>query len=148
MTTLYLDEDLAKDEGFRSHAYPDPLTGAEPWTCGYGCTGPDVTEDTVWTQAQAWARMQAKRAEAEAQLSAQLPWWKELNDARQDALVNMAYQLGIGHLLGFQHALTAMERADWATAASAMLASEWAKQTPSRAIRLAKQMHDGVRIPA
>jgi GH24 family phage-related lysozyme (muramidase) len=34
-------------------AYPDPGTGAEPWTIGYGSTGPEVKRDTVWTLQQA-----------------------------------------------------------------------------------------------
>ena len=29
-------------EGCRLEAYPDPATGGEPWTIGYGHTGPDV----------------------------------------------------------------------------------------------------------
>lgn len=35
------------------HAYPDPGTGAQPWTIGWGSTGPEVKQDTVWTQQQA-----------------------------------------------------------------------------------------------
>lgn len=31
-------------EGLRLDAYPDPGTGADPWTIGYGHTGPDVCE--------------------------------------------------------------------------------------------------------
>lgn len=34
-------------------AYPDPGTGAEPWTIGWGSTGPEVKQDTVWTLEQA-----------------------------------------------------------------------------------------------
>ena len=34
-------------------AYPDPGTGGDPWTIGWGSTGPEVTPDTVWTLQQA-----------------------------------------------------------------------------------------------
>ena len=34
-------------------AYPDPGTGREPWTIGWGTTGPEVKQDTVWTEQQA-----------------------------------------------------------------------------------------------
>ena len=34
-------------------AYPDPGTGGDPWTIGWGSTGPEVTPNTVWTEAQA-----------------------------------------------------------------------------------------------
>ena len=40
-------------------AYPDPGTGAEPWTVGWGATGPDIGPGTVWTQAECDARLAA-----------------------------------------------------------------------------------------
>ena len=33
-------------------AYPDPGSGGDPWTIGWGSTGPDIKRGTVWTQAQ------------------------------------------------------------------------------------------------
>jgi GH24 family phage-related lysozyme (muramidase) len=36
----------------RFKAYPDPGTGGDPWTIGWGSTGPDVVPGLVWTQAQ------------------------------------------------------------------------------------------------
>ncbi|WP_186260352.1 lysozyme [Burkholderia gladioli] len=41
------------------------LSGA-PWTCGWGSTGPDVREGTVWTQATADARHDANLTAAAA----------------------------------------------------------------------------------
>jgi len=38
-------------------AYPDPGTGGEPWTIGWGATGPDIGPGTVWTQQQCDARL-------------------------------------------------------------------------------------------
>jgi len=44
-------------------AYPDPGTGAEPWTIGWGATGRDhihggrIGPDTVWTQGQCDERL-------------------------------------------------------------------------------------------
>ena len=38
-------------------AYPDPGTGAEPWTIGWGSTGKDINPDTVWTQDYAEERL-------------------------------------------------------------------------------------------
>jgi len=57
MTTPYLAADIGRDEGLRLHAYPDPDTGAEPWTIGYGCTGADIGPGLVWTLAQAQAAL-------------------------------------------------------------------------------------------
>jgi GH24 family phage-related lysozyme (muramidase) len=33
-------------------AYPDPGTGGDPWTIGWGTTGKDIKPGLVWTQAQ------------------------------------------------------------------------------------------------
>jgi GH24 family phage-related lysozyme (muramidase) len=33
-------------------AYPDPGTGGDPWTIGWGSTGKDIKRGLVWTQAQ------------------------------------------------------------------------------------------------
>jgi len=30
-------------------AYPDPGTGGDPWTIGWGCTGPSINPGTVWS---------------------------------------------------------------------------------------------------
>ena len=50
--------DLIREyEGLRLESYPDPGTGAEPWTIGYGHTGDDV-----------FPRMRITRTEADALL--------------------------------------------------------------------------------
>ena len=47
-----------RDDGM-IEAYPDPGTGGDPWTIGWGATGPDVKPGTVWTQTKADARLVA-----------------------------------------------------------------------------------------
>ena len=42
----------------RFEAYPDPGTGAEPWTIGWGATGKGVTRDTIWTGAECDGRLE------------------------------------------------------------------------------------------
>src|SRR5687768_15991119 len=37
-------------------AYPDPASGGDPWTIGWGSTGPGIRKGTVWTQEQADTR--------------------------------------------------------------------------------------------
>lgn len=39
-------------------AYPDPGTGADPWTIGWGATGPGIGPGTVWTQEQCDNRLE------------------------------------------------------------------------------------------
>lgn len=72
-----------------------------------------------------------------------LPWFQNLDDARQGCLLNMAFQMGTDGLLGFKNTLALIRDGKYAEAADAMLQSKWATQTPERAKRLAKQMKEG-----
>ena len=145
MTTKFVDVDIRQDEGFRDVAYPDPLTGGDPWTVGFGCTGPDIKPGTRWTLAQAVAEQMKRRQAIEVALDQAIPWWRQLCDERQDVLVNMSYQMGVQGVLGFHGTLAACQAQQWEDAASNMLASKWASQTPKRAKRLALQMQTGQR---
>ena len=62
---------------------------------------------------------------------------------RQDVLINMAFQMGINGLLKFKKMLRALDDRNYSLAAKEMLDSLWAKQTPERAKRLARQMRVG-----
>lgn len=77
------------------------------------------------------------------ELTNRAPWVVRLSDARQNALVNAAFQLGVTGLLGFKKAIAALQRGDFATAANEFLDSDWAKQTPNRAQRVAALIRSG-----
>jgi len=79
-------------------AYPDPGTGGEPWTIGWGSTGSDITETTVWTQAQCDARLQSSLTSFSAQVSSLLEGGAPTSQNQFDALVDFAYNLGVGNL--------------------------------------------------
>lgn len=66
-----------------------------------------------------------------------------LNDARKAVLINMAFQLGFNGLSKFRNMLAAVQSEQYALAASEMLDSLWAKQTPNRAKELSEQMLTG-----
>jgi len=70
-------------------------------------------------------------------LSYYLPFFSSLNEARQIALVNMCFTLGIQGFLNFTQTILALEAADYERAASEMLDSKWAIQIGERANRLA-----------
>ena len=80
-------------------AYPDPGTGGEPWTIGWGATGRDhihggrIGPHTVWTQAQCDARLAHDLARYAADVA------RALGDAptsqnQFDALVSFHYNTG------------------------------------------------------
>ncbi len=75
--------------------------------------------------------------------AARLEWFAALDPVRQGVLVQMAFNLGIGGVLGFPVTLAAVKRGDYVAAAAGMLASKWASQTGRRAARLAAQMETG-----
>lgn len=82
-------------EGCQLKAYPDPATGAAPWTVGYGATGPKIGPGTVWTQVQAEQdlldRVQALGAFIDSEVK--IP----LTDEEKAALVSFTYNVGRGN---------------------------------------------------
>lgn len=137
------EEDLKLDEGCKLKAYPDPLSGGYPFTIGWGHAGLGIGPDTVWTQAQADLALKRRIMDLMDKLPRLYPWYYSLNTPRQAVLVEMAYQMGLDGLDRFHKALEAMEAHNWRVAHDEMLMSDWAKQTPKRAQRLAVQMLTG-----
>ena len=134
---------IDRDEGCVLTAYPDPLSGGDPYTIGWGSTGDDIGPGTVWTQAEADARRDCDLQDILTSLDARLAWWRNLDAPRAAVLVNMAYELGVGGLLEFHEMLAAVRADQWATAAADMGFSRWEKQVPKREGRLAAQMLTG-----
>lgn len=78
-----------------------------------------------------------------SQIEMKLPWSKNLDDARRGVLISMAFQMGVDGLLGFKNTLEMIRTGQYSNAATGMLNSLWAKQTPERAKRHAEQMKTG-----
>jgi|TARA_R100000322_G_scaffold40893_1_gene25468 lysozyme len=70
-------------------------------------------------------------------------WFGGLNDARQDAMVDICFNLGLTKLRGFTNALTAMSREQFDVAADEFMDSKWAKQVGMRAIRVTEMIRSG-----
>ena len=77
-------------------AYPDPGTGGDPWTIGYGHTGPDVIQG-----------MEITEEEAEMLLKEDLEYFEKqvcnlinipLTQEEFDAIVSFTYNVGAGNL--------------------------------------------------
>lgn len=77
-------------------------------------------------------------------LTAALPWFKDLDEVRQGALINMAFQLGMQGLLGFPSSLRLMAAGDYVGAAAEFAHSKWNVQTPARAKRIEQQIRTGI----
>jgi lysozyme len=130
---------LEEHEGFRSSAYTD----SEGWlTIGIGRLI-DSRKGGGISKAEARVLLLNDVERATAQVRDALPWWADLDDVRQNVLVEMAFQLGIAGLLGFKNTLARVKAGRWEDAAFGMLHSKWARQTPKRAVKLARQMREG-----
>ena len=147
MTSGNLIADLKRDEGLRLAAYPDPGSGAAPWTIGYGHTGPEVRKGLSWTQGQAEAALAADVDNVCAELDGRLPWWLGLDPPRADVIANMAFNMGVAKLQTFTNFLALVKAGQFSRAALDMLGTEWARQVGARARRLSLQMSTGVRLP-
>lgn len=76
-------------------------------------------------------------------IRAKLKWFDRLSDTRQRALVNMAFQLGVNGLLNFKKMLRAMKSGDFERATVEALDSNWYRQAPGRATRIADMIREG-----
>lgn len=70
-------------------------------------------------------------------------WYHDLDTVRQAALGLMSFQLGVQGCLSFHGMIDSLKDKDWAGAAHAALDSQWAKQTPHRAQRVADMFTSG-----
>lgn len=86
-------------------AYPDPGSGGDPWTIGWGATGIDpfnggrIKRGTVWTQEQCGIRFEQHLALFEQSVRATLGK-APVTQPQFDALVSFAYNLGGKALAG------------------------------------------------
>ena len=110
-------------------AYPDPGTGGDPWTIGWGTTGPDVARGLVWTQQQCDDRF-GRDLDAFAQKVSAAIGGAATTQHQFDAMVSFAYNVGIGNLASStllrkhkagDHAGAAAEFAKWNKAAGRVL---------------------------
>lgn len=86
----------ALSEGCKLTAYPDPASGGDPWTIGYGATGPDIHAGLVWTQEQAVDRLHTDLMRFGAAVDGLVK--VEMSPWQKAALVDFAYNLGAGAL--------------------------------------------------
>jgi lysozyme len=135
---------LLREEGERIFAYDDATgqrvrapQGNLTWGRGFNldaCGSSrlfDVMERELITQ-------------CEGDLTANLPWYPNLDSVRQSVLLDVAYNAGVPHLLGFQKMLASVSTKDWQGARDQLLDSAAARQLPNRYGPLAQMLLTGV----
>lgn len=100
MTALVLAATLIREfEGYRSEAYPDPASGGDPWTIGYGTTVYPNGQKVRWgdktrpDEAEAWLQNDLLPRQEVVQQLVTMP----LTDHQEAALVSFVYNLGEGN---------------------------------------------------
>jgi len=76
-------------------------------------------------------------------LSHFLSCYTKLDENRQIALIDMAFNLGVQGFLNFKEMISALEAGDYHRAADEMLDSKWAQQVGERATTLANIIRTG-----
>jgi GH24 family phage-related lysozyme (muramidase)/uncharacterized protein YvpB len=107
-------------EGCYLSAYPDPLSGNLPITIGWGCT---LKEDgSRWklgdriTQERADNLLSSQlQKDYLPALKATVPYWNEMNEKQQGALLSFAYNLGANFMTAgdFNSIRSALKNKDW-----------------------------------
>jgi GH24 family phage-related lysozyme (muramidase) len=106
-------------EGCHLTAYPDPLSGAEPYTIGYGTTrypgGRFVQRGDKITVIEADMFMRTEVDRIAAKLASTVLFWSEMTDRQQSALISFSYNLGSGFYgaVGFETISKRLRERDW-----------------------------------
>lgn len=136
MNLQRLSAQLRIDEGVRAKPYIDTV-GKTTIGVGRNLTDRGLSDDEI----QLLLTNDIVAATATAR--SLVPGFENLDDVRQEVLVNMALNLGYQRLGGFKNFLADVNSSDFEDAAKEMLNSKWATQVGARAIRLSNAMRTG-----
>ena len=133
-----LIEMLRRHEGVRDKVY---LCSAGYETIGVGRNisedGLGLSEDEI----NFLLNNDIKRVREE--LTEEYYWFAGLNDARQDAMIDLSFNLGQTRLRGFVKALEAMSREEFENAADEFMDSKWSEQVGDRAVEVTEIIRTG-----
>lgn len=136
-----LEDQLLRDEGEILHAYKDSLGFL---TIGVGHLIDKSKAGSIPPEISR-ALLKIDIDSAKAGLAATFPWALTLDQVRQEALINLIFNMGSDGLAKFVHFLAAVKSGDWLTAKAQLLASAADHEEPERIGRLAEQILTGVR---
>lgn len=88
---------IKKFEGCRLDAYPDPASGGDPWTIGYGHTGPEVSPGLTISQDIADAYLLKDVTHAGDAIERVVT--VDMTQGQFDALCSFVFNLGVNAFL-------------------------------------------------
>ena len=131
-----LIETLRRHEGVKNTLYK---CTSDKWTIGVGRN----LEDVGVSDDEIDYLLQNDITRTENLLDEYMGWWSDLDNIRQEALINFVFNVGIGTAMKFKKAMAALEAHDYDTAAIEMMDSNWAKQVGSRAEEVTQMIKTG-----
>lgn len=154
-----LPQDILRDEGLRFNAYNDHL-GNRTVGVGFNMDSPNAKRvwkgagisrsfDDVYNgadqldESDATKLFGASHRIAVDDARSVVKAFDDLTPKRQEALVNLSYQLGKPSLSQFEDTLGYINSGNYRKAARSLLQSKYAKQTPERARKIAKMIASG-----
>lgn len=143
MNNTRLASQLILAEGRRVFAYRDPLGF---WTAGVGHLLPSGHDwsGSYFLDAQVDAWLQADIHTAVISANALLEWPCLDTAARQNAVVELVFNMGLAHWKGFAQTRMAITHKNWTAAHDGLLDSKWAVQVGKvRSTRLANYLLSG-----
>jgi GH24 family phage-related lysozyme (muramidase) len=114
-------------EGCHLEAYPDPLSGGDPWTIGWGTTrysdGRKVQKGDKINRVEADMLLRSEVDRIAEKLRATVPFWVAMSDQQKCALISFAYNLGLGFYgtAGFETISKRLKAKEWAKVPEALL---------------------------
>ncbi len=126
---------LKKHEGLRLFPYKDTTNN---WTIGIGrnLSTRGITEEEACI-------LFTHDVEISRQELSRFRWFDKLDSIRQDALIDMVYNIGLTKFKEFNRLIAALENCKFDNAAFEMLDSLWATQVGQRAKELAFMIETG-----
>ena len=149
MDSTLLRQELNRDEARRTHVYDD-AQGGVPFVAGMTQRG-KLTIGTGWNLTDNGLpdniidELLDIGIERACQTCDRIwpDWRTALNEARQRAFVNLAFNMGQAKLEGFPHFLVALKAGDYELAAQNLADSLWHKQVGPRAERIEAMIRTG-----
>ena len=137
---MNLRDQLKRDEGLRLKPYKDTVGKL---TVGYGRN----LDDVGIRESEADFMLANDIQKVEREVTQRLPWTVGLDEARRAAILNLAFNMGLGNdkrgLLSFKNTLAAMQRRDWPAVGAVLRASKWYGQVGDRGERVTRQLETG-----
>lgn len=136
MSLTNLIDVLVRHEGLRNKPYED--------TSGHLTIGVGRNLDTMGlSDDEIYYLLKNDIRRCETELDNSFRWYKDLDQVRQEAMINLCFNLGITRLRKFKLALRAMEAKNYEDASENFLDSLWATQVGQRAVEVAEIIKTG-----